>query len=67
MASFATWLHLKAPPQNIEKINKYLLSNIELILTHMVLELGVLDIFEKFLVPSVTLCKKNSKRIKIYC
>ena len=41
-ASFATWLHLEAPPKNIDKINKYWLSNIELVLTHMVLKLGVL-------------------------
>ena len=27
--SFALWLHLEAPPENIEKINKYRLSNIE--------------------------------------
>ena len=57
-ASFATWLHLDAPPENTEKINKYRLSNFELVLTHTVLELGVLGIAEKPLVPSVTLWKK---------
>ena len=62
-ASFATWLHLEAPPENTEKINKYWLSNIELVLTHTVLELGVLGIAEKLSVSFVTLCKKNSKII----
>ena len=57
-ASFATWLHLDAPPKNTEKINKYQLSSFELVLTHTVLELGVLGIAGKLLVPSVTLCKK---------
>ena len=61
-ASFATWLHLKAPPKNTEKIKKYWLSNIELVLTHMVLELGVLGIVRKLLVPSITLCKKKFKK-----
>ena len=53
-ASFATWLHLGAPPKNIEKINKYRLSNIELMLTHTVSELGVLGIIGKLLMPFVT-------------
>ena len=57
-AGFVTWLHLKAPPENTEKINKYQLSNIELVLTHTVLELGVLGIAGKLLVPSIILCKK---------
>ena len=59
-ASFATWLHLEAPLESTEKINIYRLSNIELVLTHRVLELDVLGIVGKLLVPSVTLCKKNS-------
>ena len=58
MGKFATWLHLETPPKNTEKINKYYLSNIELVLTHMVSKLGVLGIAGKLLVPSVTLCKK---------
>ena len=58
LESIATWLHLETPLENIEKINKYQLSNIELVLTHTVLELGVLNIAEKLSVPSVTLCKK---------
>ena len=66
-ASIATWLHLEAPPKNTEKINKYWLSNIELVLTHMVLELGVLGIARKLSVPSITLCKKIQKKFKIYC
>ena len=45
--SFATLLHLEAPPENIEKIDKYWLSNIELVLTHSILELGVLSIARK--------------------
>ena len=53
-ASFATWLHLEAPSENTEKINKYLLSNIELVLTHTVLELDMLGISEKLSMPSVT-------------
>ena len=57
-ASFATWLHLDAPPKNTEKINKYGFSNFELILTHTVLELGVLGIARKLSVPFITLCKK---------
>ena len=64
--SFATWLHLEAHVENIEKINKYWFSNIELILTHMVSELGLFGIAEKLLVPSTTLCKKFKKKIKIY-
>ena len=60
-ASFATWLHLGAPPKNTEKINKYRLSNIELVLTHTVLELDVHGIAGKLSVPSVTLCKKKFK------
>ena len=64
-ASLTTWLHLEAPSKISKKINKYQLSNIELVLTHMVLELGVLGISGKFLVPSTTLCiKKVSKKIK---
>ena len=63
-AGFVTQLHLKAPPENIEKINKYRLSNIELVLIHTVLELRVLDIVGKLLVPFVILYKKNSKNIK---
>ena len=63
-ASFATWLHLEAPQKNTEKINKSWLSNIELVLTHMVLELGVLGITRKLSVPSVTLCQKIQKKLK---
>ena len=63
-ASFATWLHLEALLENIEKINKYWLSNIELVLTHTVLELGVLGIAGKLLVPSITSCQKNSKEVQ---
>ena len=44
---FSIWLHLEALPKNTEKINKYELSNIELVFTHMVLELGVLGIARK--------------------
>ena len=55
-ASLATWLHLDAPPKNIEKINKYRLSNFELVLTHTVLELDVLGIAGKLSVPFVILC-----------
>ena len=66
-ASFATWLHLEAPPKNTEKINKYRLSNIELVLTHTILELGVLNIAGKLSVPSITLCQKNLKKFKYYC
>ena len=66
-ASFATWQHLEAPPENTEKINKYWLSNIELVFSHTISELGMLGIAGKLLVPSVTLRKKIQKRIKIYC
>ena len=34
-AIFSTWLHLEAPLENIEKINKYRLSNIELVLVEI--------------------------------
>ena len=64
-ASFATWLHLEAPPKNTEKTNKYQLSNFELVLTHKVSELGVFGI-RKLLVHFVTLCKKF-KKFKTYC
>ena len=63
-ASFATWLHLEAPLENIEKINKYWLSKIELVLTHTLLELGMLGIAGKLLVPSITLCRKISKKFQ---
>ena len=66
-AGFATWLHLEAPLKNTEKINKYWLSNIELVLTHMVSELGVLGIAGKLSVPSIILCKKVQIFLKIYC
>ena len=46
-ASFATWLHLDAPLENIGKMNKYQLSNFELVLTLTILELGVLGIAGK--------------------
>ena len=54
-ASFVTWLHLEAPPEITEKINKYWLSNIELVLTHTVSQLSVLGIAGKLLVPSIAL------------
>ena len=57
-ASFATWLHLEAFLENTKKINKYQLSNIELVFTHTVSKLGVLGIVGKLSVPSLTLCKK---------
>ena len=60
-ASFATWLHLGGPSKNVEKITKYQLSNIELVLTHTVSKLGVLGIAGKLLVPSLTLCPKKFK------
>ena len=60
-AGFATWLHLEAPLENTQNINKYRLSNIELILMHTVLELGVLGIAGKLSMPSISVCKKNSK------
>ena len=66
-ASFATWLHLEASPENTKKINKYGLSNIELVLTHMVSELGVFGITGKLSASFVTLCKKIQKKIKMYC
>ena len=64
MTSFATWLHLEAPPKNSKKINKYRLLNIELVLIHMILELSVLGIAIKLLMPSITLCKKFKKNLK---
>ena len=67
LASFATWLHLEAPLENTKKISKYWLSNIELVLTRTVSELGVLGIARKFSVPSITLCKKFNFLKKIYC
>ena len=53
-SSFATWLHLEAPQENIGKINKNWVSNIELILTHTISKLGVFGIAEKLLVSFVT-------------
>ena len=58
MGKFCNMLHLEAPPQNTEKINKYQLSNIELVLTHTESKLGVLGIATKISMPSVTECKK---------
>ena len=66
-ASFATWLHLDAPPKNTEKISKYWFSNFELVLIHIVSELGMLSIAGKLSVPFVTLCKENSNFLKTYC
>ena len=63
-ASFATWLHLKALPKNIEKIKKYRLSNIELVLMHTILVLSMLGIAKKLAVPAVTLCKKKFNFLK---
>ena len=60
-ANFATWLHLEAPPEKTEGINKYRLSNIELVLTHTVSELGMLGIARKLSMLSITLCKEKSK------
>ena len=60
MVGFATWLHLESPPENTTKIKKYRLSNIELVLTHTVLELDVLGIGGKLSVTSIILCKRNS-------
>ena len=57
-ASFDTWLHLEAPPKNTQKINKYWFSNIELVLTHTILELGMLGIVGKLSMPSITPYKK---------
>ena len=45
-ASFATWLHLETPPENTKKIKRYQLSNIELVLTHMVPELGMFGMLD---------------------
>ena len=53
-ASFATWLHLEGLGENTEIINKYQFSNIELVHTHTISELGMLIIVEKLLVPFVT-------------
>ena len=64
---FATWLHLEAPLENTKKINKYRLSNIELVLTHTISELGLLGIARKLSVPFVILCKKIQKTFKTYC
>ena len=57
----------RSSSKNIEKINNYQLSNIELVLTHTLSELGVLADAGNFSVPSVTLCKKVQKKFKIYC
>ena len=63
-ANFATWLHLEAPPKNTKKINKYQLSNIELVLTHTISKLDVLGIAKKLSLPSITLCKRIQKKMK---
>ena len=49
--------------KNTEKVNKYWLSNIEIVLTHMVLELDVFGIAEKLLVPYVISYPKKFKKI----
>jgi hypothetical protein len=43
----ATWLYLGGSSKNTKKLNFQPLSNIELFLMHMDLELSVLGIFEK--------------------
>ena len=62
-ANFATWLHLEAPLENIEKINEYQFSNIELVLTHIVLELGVLGIVGKAFGALYNFMPKKFKKI----
>ena len=59
MGKFCHMLHLEAPPKNTKKINKYWLSNIELVLTHTVFELGMFGIAGKLSMPFVTLCQKK--------
>ena len=61
MASVATWLHLEGRLESTKKINKYWLSNIDLVFTHTVLELEVLGIAGKLSVHSITLYKKFKK------
>ena len=67
MGKFCHMATSRSSLEDTENINKYRLSNIELVLTHMVSELGMLGIAGKLLVPSVTLCKKIQKKFKIYC
>ena len=64
MGKFCHMATYRSSSKNTEKISKYGLSNIELVLTHMVLELGMFGIAGKFSVPFVTLCKKIKKNLK---
>ena len=64
MGKFCHMVTSRSSSKNIEKINKYWLSNIELVLTHTVLEFGVFGIAGKLSVHSVTLCKKEFKFLK---
>ena len=63
MGKFCHMPTSRSSSKNIEKINNCRLSNIELVLTHSLLELGVLGITGKLLEPFVTSYKKNSKKI----
>ena len=65
MGKFCHMATSRCSSKNIEKINKYWLSNIELVLIHMVLKFGVLSIAGKLLVPSIT-SKKIQIKFKIY-
>ena len=65
MGKFCHMATFRSSSRNTEKINKYLLSNIELVLTNRVSKLGVLGIVGKLLVPSITLCKKFKFKKKI--
>ena len=63
MGKFCHMATFRSSSRNIEKINRYSLSNIEFVLTHMLSELDVFGIARKLLVPSVTLCNKFQKKI----
>ena len=64
MGKFCHMDTFRAPPENKVKINKYRLSNIELVLPHIVSKLNVLGIARKLLVPSITFYPKNIKKLK---
>ena len=65
-AGFTTWLHLEGSLENTKKINKYWLSNIELVFTHTISKLGLLGSAGKLSMPFVTLCKKIQEKFNFF-
>jgi hypothetical protein len=62
----ATWLHPGASHKNTKKMNFQPILNIELFLTHIKLELGVLGIIGKLVNDVVHLWRQNFGNIIVF-